>query len=179
MPVFPLVASRIVLPRRNLPLRSPANIIASAARSFTDPPGFKCSALTSTSTPEGKLRVTLRRRISGVFPMFDSIESSATGCLSSLNWAQTMFSSDLFWSALTCQRFSWSRPVATCIRQIQNRPRFLCRVRDRLLKTLAALGYLHHLLFTPAKAFPIASRTTGATGAMTAAVIVSVVHDCS
>jgi hypothetical protein len=45
------------------------------------------------------------------------------------------------------------------------------------LKTLAALGYLIHMLFTPAKAFPIASRTPDATGAITAAVIASVVHD--
>jgi hypothetical protein len=45
------------------------------------------------------------------------------------------------------------------------------------LKTLAALGYLIRLLFTPAKAFPIASQTPDATGAMTAAVIASVMHD--
>jgi hypothetical protein len=38
------------------------------------------------------------------------------------------------------------------------------------LKTFAALG-LTHLLFTPAKAFPIAFWTPDATGAMTAAVI--------
>jgi hypothetical protein len=36
---------------------------------------------------------------------------------------------------------------------------------------------LTHLLFTPAKAFPIAFWTPDATGAMTAAVIASVVHD--
>jgi hypothetical protein len=61
--------------------------------------------------------------------------------------------------------------------KIQNRPRFLCRVRDRLLKTLAALGYLIRLLFTPAKAFPIASQTPDATGAVAAAVIASLMHN--
>jgi hypothetical protein len=36
---------------------------------------------------------------------------------------------------------------------------------------------LNHLLFTPAKAFPIAFWTPDATGAMTAGVIAGVVHD--
>jgi hypothetical protein len=44
------------------------------------------------------------------------------------------------------------------------------------LKTFAALG-LNHPLSTPAKAFPVAFWTPDATGAMTAAVIASVVHD--
>jgi len=48
--------------------------------------------------------------------------------------------------------------------------------RDRLLKLLLRLA-LDHLLFTPAKAFPIAFWTPDATGAMTAAVIPGVVHD--
>ena len=49
-------------------------------------------------------------------------------------------------------------------------------VATGFLKTLAALG-LNHSLSTPAKAFPIAFWTPDATGAMTAAVIASVVHD--
>jgi hypothetical protein len=44
MPVLPLVASRIVLSGVRRPALSPAKIIASAARSLTEPPGFMNSA---------------------------------------------------------------------------------------------------------------------------------------
>jgi hypothetical protein len=68
--------------------------------------------LASTATPAGTFWVTWRRRISGVFPMLDSSESPATESFSSSNWALTIVELSRFWSALTCQRFSRSRPVA-------------------------------------------------------------------
>ncbi len=70
--MFPLVASRIVLPGYRRPLRSPSRIIRSAARSFTEPPGFKCSAFTNNSTPTGKSRAMFRKRSKGVWPICDS-----------------------------------------------------------------------------------------------------------
>src|SRR5262249_42459121 len=79
MPVLPLVASMIVIPGFNSPRRSPALIIASAGRSFTEPPGFRCSALAYRATPGGKSQATLRRRINGVFPMLAAIESCESG----------------------------------------------------------------------------------------------------
>ena len=44
MPVFPDVASSRIFPPPRSPRRSASSTIASAARSFTDPPGFAHSA---------------------------------------------------------------------------------------------------------------------------------------
>ena len=61
-------------------------------------------------------------------------------------------------------------------KQIQSRSRIPVGHRDRLLKTFAA-SLLTRLALHAAKAFPIAFWTPDATGAMTAAVIPSVIHD--
>src|SRR5512134_54814 len=45
MPVLPAVPSTIKPPRSMTPRRSPSSTMYFAARSFTDPPGFKNSAL--------------------------------------------------------------------------------------------------------------------------------------
>src|SRR4051794_32275922 len=50
MPVFPEVASNMVLPGTSSPRRSPSRSICSAARSFTEPPGLNHSALAYIST---------------------------------------------------------------------------------------------------------------------------------
>src|SRR5215472_7964352 len=71
MPVLPLVASRITLPRCNLPERSPSRIIEYAARSFTEPPGLNHSALAQISTL-GNSAPSRDRRINGVLPMRSS-----------------------------------------------------------------------------------------------------------
>jgi hypothetical protein len=59
--------------------------------------------------------------------------------------------------------------------EIRSRCESFDKIRDRLLKTLLRLA-TYSSAAGAAKAFPIASRTTDATGAMTAAVIASVVH---
>src|SRR3954447_20301997 len=74
MPVFPEVASRIVLSDVNLPDASPSRIIRSAARSFTEPPGFCHSAFAHSSTP-GVSRSNRRRRTSGVRPTRSNTEA--------------------------------------------------------------------------------------------------------
>ena len=51
MPVLPAVPSTTVPPGRSLPLRSASSMIARAARSFTEPPGFMNSALPRISQP--------------------------------------------------------------------------------------------------------------------------------
>ena len=48
--MLPAVASTIVSPGRRTPRRSASSTIASAMRSFTLPPGLRCSHLTSTGT---------------------------------------------------------------------------------------------------------------------------------
>ena len=67
--------------RLQFPEASAASIMASAIRSFTDPPGLKYSTLASTAgaaaPPSSSWRVTLRSRTSGVFPM-RSISDSCT-----------------------------------------------------------------------------------------------------
>src|SRR5438067_12766948 len=68
MPVLPLVASMMVLPGLSVPLASPAWIMLSAGRSFTEPPGLNHSALAQNSMLE-KLLPTRSRRRSGVFPI--------------------------------------------------------------------------------------------------------------
>ena len=80
MPVLPLVASRIVIPGRSDPERSPARIICRAGRSFTEPPGFRCSAFANTETPRGNPNVRRRSWISGVPPMLVSMEVFAASC---------------------------------------------------------------------------------------------------
>src|SRR5208282_5172954 len=71
MPVFPLVASRMILPGRNWPLRSPSRTIEYAARSFTEPPGLNHSALAQNSTfgKSAPIRSILSK---GVLPMRSS-----------------------------------------------------------------------------------------------------------
>ena len=56
MPVLPLVASRIVRLWFSLPERSPSRTMLSAARSFTEPPGLKYSALAKISMPGNSQR---------------------------------------------------------------------------------------------------------------------------
>ena len=51
IPVFPLVASMIVLSGVSAPRAIPSRIIAFAARSFTEPVGLKYSAFAYSSTP--------------------------------------------------------------------------------------------------------------------------------
>jgi hypothetical protein len=48
MPVFPLVGSRMVIPGKRRPSRSPASIIERPIRSFTEPPGLNDSIFTRT-----------------------------------------------------------------------------------------------------------------------------------
>src|SRR6516225_5239506 len=66
-PVLPEVGSTIVPLGCRAPDRSAAEIIRSAMRSLTEPPGLKYSTLASTADP-GMPRVTDRSRTSGVFP---------------------------------------------------------------------------------------------------------------
>ncbi len=51
MPVFPLVASRMVFSGVSAPLFSPSRIIHRAGRSLTEPPGLYHSALPRMRTP--------------------------------------------------------------------------------------------------------------------------------
>src|SRR5215813_8468122 len=77
MPVFPEVASRIVLPAVNFPDASPSRIMRAAARSFTDPPGFCHSAFAYNSTP-GVSRSNWCNRTSGVRPIMSRTEDPGT-----------------------------------------------------------------------------------------------------
>src|SRR4029079_12709421 len=66
MPVLPLVASRIVLPRVSAPVFSPSRTIQSAGQSLTEPPGLNHSALPRSRTDaRGDRR---ERSRSGVLP---------------------------------------------------------------------------------------------------------------
>src|SRR6188508_1397212 len=73
MPVLPDVASTIVNPGLSFPEASPSAIMRSAARSFTEPPGFCHSAFAYSSTP-GRSRSMRRRRINGVLPTRSTID---------------------------------------------------------------------------------------------------------
>src|SRR6185295_3061436 len=67
MPVLPAVPSTIVPPGSSSPRFSASRMMYRAARSLTDPPGLRNSALPRISQPvssEGP-----RRRMSGVLPM--------------------------------------------------------------------------------------------------------------
>ena len=55
--------------------RSPARIICRAGRSFTEPPGFRCSAFANTETPSGNPAVIRRSWIGAVPPILVSMES--------------------------------------------------------------------------------------------------------
>jgi hypothetical protein len=66
IPVLPAVPSTMVPPGRSVPLAMASRMMKSAARSFTDWPGFMNSALPRISHPVASL--TLFSRISGVFP---------------------------------------------------------------------------------------------------------------
>src|SRR5262249_46733602 len=75
IPVFPAVASIIVLPGRSFPSRSAREIMPIAARSFTLPPGFRYASFAKTSE---LLDGTRRRRCNiGVSPT-SSVMLSAT-----------------------------------------------------------------------------------------------------
>src|ERR1700731_3044197 len=76
IPVFPLVASMMVLPGTNAPLLRPASIIPKAGRSFTDPPGLNHSALPQISTFSNS-RPMLASRSKGVLPMRARMDSPA------------------------------------------------------------------------------------------------------
>ena len=67
MPVLPAVPSTTTPPGRNAPRATASEMIASAARSLTDPPGFMNSALPRISQPVASEAAF--RRISGVWPM--------------------------------------------------------------------------------------------------------------
>src|ERR1022692_677436 len=71
MPVLPLVASRMVCSGRRRPVRSPSRIMLRPARSLTDPPGLKYSALAQMATP-GNSRPIFSRRSNGVLPIVDN-----------------------------------------------------------------------------------------------------------
>ena len=66
MPVLPAVPSTIVPPGLSAPRATASRTIQSAARSLTDWPGFRNSALPRISQPVASDGP--RRRISGVFP---------------------------------------------------------------------------------------------------------------
>jgi hypothetical protein len=66
MPVFPAVPSTTVPPGWSKPLDSASWIIYSAARSLTEPPGLRNSALPRISQPVSSLK--LLSRMSGVLP---------------------------------------------------------------------------------------------------------------
>ena len=66
MPVLPDVASTIVAPGFSSPRRSASSTIASARRSFTEPPGFAASSFTYIVTFAGASRAM---RTTGVRPM--------------------------------------------------------------------------------------------------------------
>src|ERR1700738_1855879 len=74
MPVFPLVASIMVLPGTNAPLLRPASIIPKAGRSFTDPPGLNHSAFPQISTSSNS-RPMLASRSRGVLPIRARMDS--------------------------------------------------------------------------------------------------------
>src|ERR1022692_967680 len=76
MPVLPLVESRMMRWWFSFPERSPSRTMLSAARSFTDPPGLKYSALAQISIPGNSLGMR-SRRTSGVFPMVASRGSAS------------------------------------------------------------------------------------------------------
>src|SRR5262249_36829352 len=66
MPVLPAVPSTINPPRSSTPRRSASSTMYFAARSFTEPPGFKNSALPRIVQPV--ISDALRSLISGVLP---------------------------------------------------------------------------------------------------------------
>ena len=76
MPVLPAVPSTIVPPGFSTPRCSASMMIASPARSFTEPPGFMNSALPRMVQPVAS--EARRSRISGVLPIAPA-RSSATG----------------------------------------------------------------------------------------------------
>jgi hypothetical protein len=72
MPVLPAVPSTITPPGRSSPRSSASRMMNSAARSFTDWPGFMNSALPRISQPvSSEARLS---RISGVLPMASSTD---------------------------------------------------------------------------------------------------------
>src|SRR5438445_8259107 len=88
-----------------------------------------------------------------------------------VRWPSDVGRSPFFSDVVHCRRATNSQVCRT-----KTRPAAIpFQVRDRLLKTFAALLALRHMLFTPANAFPIASPIPDATGATTA-VIAGVVH---
>ena len=73
MPVLPAVPSTMVPPGRKAPRATASRMMKRAARSFTDCPGFRNSALPRISHPvasDGPLR-----RMSGVFPIAEARSS--------------------------------------------------------------------------------------------------------
>src|SRR5688572_28215548 len=80
MPVFPLVGStRVVSPGRIRPSRSAASIMASATRSFTDPPGLRYSHFPQTAACVLGDPHTLRILVTGVRPMRSRILPTHAG----------------------------------------------------------------------------------------------------
>src|ERR1035437_6839600 len=73
MPVLPEVASSRTLSGVRRPERSPSRIMLRPARSFTEPPGLKNSALAWISTP-GNWESSFFSRMRGVLPIWSSNE---------------------------------------------------------------------------------------------------------
>src|SRR5262249_23464460 len=71
MPVFPAVPSTMTPPGLTSPFASASAMIASAARSLMEPPGFRNSALPRIVQPVSS--EALRSRISGVLPMLSTM----------------------------------------------------------------------------------------------------------
>jgi len=78
IPVFPAVPSITVPPGLSSPRSSASLMMAQAALSFTDPPGFINSALATMSQPVSLLRDF--SRMSGVFPRTPMKPSLAVDC---------------------------------------------------------------------------------------------------
>src|SRR2546421_7160313 len=75
-PVLPDVGSTIVPPCFSNPSRSAASVIATAGRSFTEPPGLLVSILTMRS--QVRPRLMRGTRTSGVSPMRPRTESATS-----------------------------------------------------------------------------------------------------
>jgi len=90
--VLPLVGSTIVPPGFRRPASSAALIIASAGRSFDEPPGFINSSLSAKS--QGRSPAIFGTRTSGVLPMRSMTESAISMSLS-LRRSATRYRFDL------------------------------------------------------------------------------------
>src|SRR5690606_35460282 len=100
MPVLPAVPSTMVAPGFSRPRRSASRTVPSAARSFTEPPGFMNSALPRISQPVVSERWF--RRISGVWPMQST--SVLKECSVIVVWSSAVEGGEQFRLVLGAQR---------------------------------------------------------------------------